>query len=94
MPFLFSFCDKSGIFQFIRALLSIEEVSTHHSLKEPPFVAVVSFLIVVRNGLLDVKSAEVNLWTERAVIDYDKDLLDVNKLKAAVEDAALDAIMQ
>jgi hypothetical protein len=40
---LFSFCDKSGIFQFIRALLSIWEVSTHHSLKEPPFVPEVLF---------------------------------------------------
>jgi hypothetical protein len=37
------FCGKSSIFQFIRALLSMREFSTHQSLKGPPFVAVPSF---------------------------------------------------
>ena len=33
------FYGKSGIFQFIRALLSMRECSTHQSLKESPFVS-------------------------------------------------------
>ena len=39
------FCGKSGIFQFIRALLSVREFSTHKSLNGPPFgTATVFFL--------------------------------------------------
>ena len=37
------FCGKSSIFQFIHALLSMWEFSTHQSLNRPPFVAVPSF---------------------------------------------------
>ena len=37
------FYGKSSIFQFIRALLSIGEVSTHQSLNGPPFGTVTVF---------------------------------------------------
>lgn len=39
----YRFCGKSGIFQFIRALLSMREFSTHQSLNGSPFMAVPGF---------------------------------------------------
>jgi copper chaperone CopZ/peroxiredoxin len=53
-------------------------------------------VIAVRNGLLNVpgvRSAEVNLSKAKAVIKYDKELVDVNKLKAAVEDTGFEALI-
>ncbi len=52
---------------------------------------------ITPNGSLNipgVRSAEVNLSKVKAVIKYDKELVDVNKLKAAVEDTGFEAIMQ
>ena len=52
---------------------------------------------ISQNGLLNIpgiRSTEVNLSKVKAVIKYDKELVDVNKLKAAVEDTGFEAIMQ
>jgi len=50
------FSDKSGIFQFIRALLSIGEISTHHSLNGPPFKTATYFFEIAAAPCFPVKA--------------------------------------